>query len=105
MSKHTDVPWEVHDGFSNSPTICKRHADDTCHIIAELGVTEGVRGHQVRADAEHIVRCVNHFDGLLSACKGIYASGGEADETNQTVTLVMSFGAMARLADAIAKAE
>lgn len=60
---HTAGTLVVHDRFYD-PTICLDHGDGTCHIIAELGVTEGVTPEQAACDADRFVACWNALSGI-----------------------------------------
>ena len=48
-------------------------------LVAYCGAHE-----ETEANARHIVKCVNNFDGLLEVCKAIYAQDESDDFLNDT---------------------
>jgi hypothetical protein len=68
MAEHSPLPWEVHDAGTPQPTVCHRRENDTCHMVCDCGVMQGVYDTPMAlADAELIVRCVNMHDELVKA--------------------------------------
>lgn len=61
MTAHTPTPWEV----SNTNNIVARH--QTPELVAKLSKTSNLeRASLNRANAAHIVKCVNAHDALVA---------------------------------------
>lgn len=94
MSERQPLPWVIQTGA------------DFVYITSSNGGM--VTPHVNRANAEHIVRCVNSHDDLLAACKTMLDQFDtnpllDFDEVEAShVPLARAYGA---IRDAIAKAE
>lgn len=69
MSNHTPGPWEVHDGGSDTPTICKVNPDANggrggCNILAFWGGSS-IHEHE----REQTMNLIAAAPDLLEACE------------------------------------
>lgn len=71
MNTHTPTPWEVtpNGGIAGSGENIVTNSPETLSKFGGLPINDGFgRG---KANAEHIVRCVNSHDALLAACQAM----------------------------------
>ena len=66
--KHTPTPWMV--GNDGDPVIL---AGDNSWNRGRVAILPRVFVEEREANAAHIVRCVNGFDGMLDALRQVYA--------------------------------
>lgn len=78
--KHTDTPWQL---FDSSSVI----AVDQHRAIAICSNVGGIDDQQSKANAAHIVRCVNSHDELVKALELIANQSRDGDIPQQVVRM------------------
>lgn len=73
LSQHTSKPWTA---YKRSRSTCTIEVEglDMRSVVARLNDNElcPEHGGSIEANAAHIVRCVNGFDGLVEALSSMY---------------------------------
>lgn len=74
MSDHTPGPWVIPAGVGNEHVVCQggdrqRPGEILFVVHPPIGRSRVRTDGDIEANAEHIVRCVNAYDGLVMACQ------------------------------------
>lgn len=94
MSKHTPTPWESQNNVIFGDVDNPEHDGDSPYI----GKLEGQLEDDNKANAAHIVKCVNVHDELLEALKGLLdeLSSEEMDRLENSAILRAVYAAIAK---------